>query len=113
MLHAHKCILSARSAVFLEMFSNDIEEKEEWRVELPDFDITVLTEMLRYIYTEEVHNIEQYSYDLLILADKYALGGLKHMCETYFCERFSHRHNYNKSQKQVINFIIANRRNKQ
>ena len=117
-LHAHKCVLGARSSVFLAMFNHDMKEKRECKVKISDFDVPVLTEMLRYIYTEEVQNIEQYSQDLLIIADKYALEGLKLKCETFLCNKISvdnaieiltlsERHNCNKLKKQALNFIIA------
>ena len=63
-------------------------ERKECKVEIPDFDIIVLTEMLRYMYTEKVQNIEQYSHDnLLIIANKYALEGLKLKCEAFLCNK--------------------------
>lgn len=86
---AHKAILAARSPVFSAMFEHEMEEKKQNRVEITDMDHEVLREMLHYIYTGKVSNIENMPEDLLAAADKYALDRLKVMCEEHICSNLS------------------------
>ncbi|KAF8763518.1 protein roadkill-like [Argiope bruennichi] len=86
---AHKAILAARSPVFCAMFEHEMEEKKQNRVEITDMDHEVLREMLHYIYTGKVSNIENMAEDLLAAADKYALDRLKVMCEEHICANLS------------------------
>lgn len=84
-LLVHKLILAARSPVFAAMFKHEMAESKQNRVTIQDVDYDVLREMLMYIYTGKSPNLESMAEDLLALADKYDLGGLKAMCETVLC----------------------------
>ena len=82
----HKAILAARSQVFQAMFSHDMEEKKNCRVEVKDVEPEVMAELLRFIYTgKTAANLESMAADLLAAADKYALERLKVMCEEALC----------------------------
>ena len=82
----HKAILAARSQVFQAMFSHDMEEKKNCRVEVKDVEPDVMAELLRFIYTgKTAANLESMAADLLAAADKYALERLKVMCEEALC----------------------------
>ena len=61
----HKDILSARSSVFLELFSHAGKDPV---VEAIDVDPDVMKEALRYIYTGRVRNLESISNELLRVA---------------------------------------------
>ena len=81
--HAHKVILAARSTVFAAMFEHEMAEKIENAVTIVDIDSKVFREILRYIYTGKVKNLEEVAFDLLTAADKYDLRKLKILCEMF------------------------------
>ncbi|GBM61696.1 Speckle-type POZ protein B [Araneus ventricosus] len=81
---AHKCILSARSPVFKAMFNGDMKEKTSKFVEIPDLDEDTLRELLSYIYTDMVTELEwRGATDLYRAADKYELLDLKRRCSIF------------------------------
>lgn len=67
---AHKAILAARSPVFNAMFEHEMEEKKQNRVEITDMEPEVLKEMLKFIYSGKVSQLEKMADDLLAAADK-------------------------------------------
>ena len=68
--NVHKTILAARSPVFAAMFEHDCRQN---RVDIPDVEVEVFQELLRYLYTDQVQEIEKYAVELYIAADK--VGG--------------------------------------
>ncbi|CAL1275376.1 unnamed protein product [Larinioides sclopetarius] len=81
---AHKCILSARSPVFKAMFTGDMREKTGKSVEIPDLDEATLRELLSYIYTDTVAELQwRGTADLYRASDKYELLDLKRRCSTF------------------------------
>lgn len=80
---AHKFVLAARSDVFNAIFTYKTMDMQFNCVEIVDLDIEVVQEMLRYIYTDTVHNMEETVSGLLAAADKYNLKGLTRMCEEH------------------------------
>uniref|UniRef100_A0A6V7J9U8 BTB domain-containing protein n=1 Tax=Bracon brevicornis TaxID=1563983 RepID=A0A6V7J9U8_9HYME len=78
---AHKLFLAMRSPVFAAMFSHKLKENETNEVHIEDTDPEVVQAMLEFIYTDRVSNITPLARDLLAVADKYNLVGLKTMCE--------------------------------
>ncbi|XP_065222725.1 speckle-type POZ protein-like [Planococcus citri] len=85
----HKAILSARSPVFNSMFRNDMQENNKSRIVIADIDQKTFQEMMRYIYTGKVENIEESAFELLPFADKYDLKELRIMCENVLCQKLS------------------------
>ncbi|CAL1275371.1 unnamed protein product [Larinioides sclopetarius] len=80
---AHKCILSARSPVFKAMFSGDNNDKTSNSIEIPDLDEDTLRELLSYIYSDAVGEVEwQGAIDLYRAANKFELLELKRRCAT-------------------------------
>ncbi len=77
----HKAILSARSAVFNAMFESQMVEGISNRVKIDDVEPEVMNEVLRFIYTGKIADIEKMVDLLLAAADKYALERLKALCE--------------------------------
>lgn len=69
-LHTSKCILGARSPVFLAMLTNDMEETRTNQVNITDYDSKVLEELLRYIYTGLIENAQEVAVDLIMAAKK-------------------------------------------
>lgn len=86
---AHKVILAAGSPVFAAMFEHDMQESKRNKVEISDMDPDSLEEMLKFIYTGKVTNLEKLADNLLAAADKYDLPNLKQMCEEQLCDDLS------------------------
>uniref|UniRef100_A0A0N5B3X8 BTB domain-containing protein n=1 Tax=Strongyloides papillosus TaxID=174720 RepID=A0A0N5B3X8_STREA len=86
---AHKVILSARSSVFFDIFKNTLEESQTSVIESKNFRGEVVKEMLRYIYKNEVLNIQNMASDVLAIAEKYKLDGLKAMAVKSLCDDLS------------------------
>ena len=79
-LKAHKVILAARSPMFYAMLTTAMKEAKENYTIIPDFDSFVIEEVLRYIYYNEVENLDEYVGELVFAAEKYQLDGLKKLC---------------------------------
>ncbi|XP_043466009.1 speckle-type POZ protein-like [Leptopilina heterotoma] len=76
--NAHKLILSAKSAVFRTML---VDLEGHAKIEIKDIDPLVFYQLLRFIYTGFVENLEDMTYELLLAADKYQISSLKTVCE--------------------------------
>jgi len=87
--YAHKAILASRSPVFAAMFEHEMEEKKQNRVDITDMEHEVLKEMLKFIYSGKVTQLEKMADDLLAAADKYDLERLKVMCEEALCSNLA------------------------
>ena len=82
-LKAHKTILAAHSPVFLAMFKNDTKENHENTIVITDIDLKVFQELLRFIYSGKIEDMDAIVMDLLVAADKYSIDGLMMKCEQY------------------------------
>ena len=76
----HKFMLATRSPVFRKMIESSMKESVESYVEISDFSKDVVHEMLRFIYTGDAPNVKSNPQDMLSIADKYELDGLKALC---------------------------------
>ncbi|XP_008203284.1 speckle-type POZ protein-like [Nasonia vitripennis] len=81
----HRSILAGRSPVFASMFDLNMIESKKDMVEIPDIEPEVIKELLRFIYTDKVENIEVLGLEIFIAADQYALEDLKFECENALC----------------------------
>ena len=82
----HKAILAGRSPVFDAMFSPNFKEGIENKVEVVDVSADILEEILHFIYSGEVRDLnKQRTKHLLIAAEKYNLVDLKLLCEESLC----------------------------
>jgi hypothetical protein len=85
-LHAHRCILAARCEAFRGMFNSPMREgngtQRAAAVEVPVHEVSYAAFrcMLLYIYGGAVHVPEDLAVELLGLADRYLLDGLKQLC---------------------------------
>ena len=83
----HKAILALRSDVFERMFENkSAKENTKNEVEITDCEPEILRAFLQFLYTDQLTDASQdhasyNSVDLLLLADKYNVLGLKKKCE--------------------------------
>ena len=116
---AHKFALATRSEVFAAMFAHEMKENTENKVKIENVDGKVFKEMLRYVYTGEVNDIEIMINDLLSLADKYMLEGLKRTCENKLINNISSENIYDhitvasryslpKLQRKAIKYVVSN-----
>lgn len=101
----HKSILCARSPVFTAMFKNDMKEKRSNVVKIADVDPKVMEKALVYIYTGRCDGIYKMAGELLGVADKYGLCGLKDLCEVALIEQLC-------SENAADTLIIADLHNK-
>lgn len=79
-LKAHKVILAARSPVFFAMLTNDLEEAQTGSVKVRDFNRQIMKEVLRFVYQNEVENVDEIASDLIFAAEKYQLEQLQELC---------------------------------
>jgi hypothetical protein len=73
---AHRLVLAAISPVMKNM----LDTGSGYMIKVDDIDGKTMTEILRYIYTEKVNDIESFPAKLLYGAEKYGLNGLKDLC---------------------------------
>lgn len=117
--HAHRTILANRSPVFAAMLMHNMKEKHENVVEIEDIDDKVFEEALQFMYTGKVDEIKKFANDLLVLADKYDIVGLKAMCERTLCKSLNSKnaleclnladlHGAKKLRAESINFVVSN-----
>ena len=66
----HKAILAAQSPVFAGMFEHEMREQIESRLELTDVEVEVFEQLLRYIYSGKVPEMDKFALDLFVVADK-------------------------------------------
>jgi len=65
------------------MLSKGFIEGQENVINLPHLDGDIVKEMLYFMYSDKVRNLDTLAYDLLIQADIYDLEKLKRVCEKY------------------------------
>ena len=78
----HKLMLATRSPVFERMLASGMGESAGNEMTLTDISPDTVADMLSYIYTDTIENLPEKAQDLLPVAEKYDLVGLKIMCST-------------------------------
>lgn len=88
---AHKFMLCLRSEVFRAMFGHNMLESATNTVNITDFDSVVVTEMLRYMYTDScrLDDMQGYCDQLLAIASKYSIKGLMNVLENHMITTMS------------------------
>ncbi|KAK6630441.1 hypothetical protein RUM43_014786 [Polyplax serrata] len=79
-IQAHKCILMARSPVLEEILRHTNE------INMENLTQDIAQEIIRYIYTDRVDNLEAHANMLISNADKLGLPGLKAICERFLID---------------------------
>lgn len=69
-----------RSPVFRAMFMNEMKEKQSGEVIVKNFKHCIMLELLNFIYTDKVQDLDSVAGELLIAADFYDLPELKEIC---------------------------------
>jgi speckle-type POZ protein len=82
---AHRCVLAARSSVFMAELFGPMKEKTDDCVPIPDMEAKVFTAMLHFIYTDSLPPMDDgdvvlMAQHLLVAADRYNLERLKLLC---------------------------------
>ena len=76
---------SLRSTVFHAMFTSDMIEKSESKVNITDMEGSALKDMIMYMYSGKVDKLSEKAVGLLPASEKYDLQDLKVMCENSMC----------------------------
>uniref|UniRef100_A0A0N5BHN7 BTB domain-containing protein n=1 Tax=Strongyloides papillosus TaxID=174720 RepID=A0A0N5BHN7_STREA len=88
-IKVHKAVLAARSPVFYDIFNSTSDQSQTNIIEIRDFNIEVVREMLKYIYTDEVSDIQDMTNEMFEIANKYELDRLKAISEQSMCNSLS------------------------
>ncbi|CAL4983186.1 unnamed protein product [Urochloa decumbens] len=89
---AHRCVLAARSPVFMAELFGPMKEKTMSYIRIDDMDARVFKAMLQFIYTDTMADIDKeddalvITQHLLVAADRYDLERLKLICEDNLCK---------------------------
>lgn len=113
----HKAILASRSPVFEAMFSYSMAESENNEVKIIDINISTVRDMLTYMYTGKIEDLNTRSINLLEAADKYQLSELKEICEETLsanlsvdnsleCLLMADLHNASELKTSAVKFIV-------
>ena len=77
---AHSAVLaSSASPVLAAMFQNDCKESRSLVVEVEDILPEVFQEVLQFLYTGSMKEMDKFPMDLMVAADKYQIDSLKKM----------------------------------
>lgn len=77
----HKVILTSCSPVFRAMFEHDMIEKQSNVIDILNVRYEVMKEIIRFMYTNKVNEIDGLAVELLVAADMYEIVELKDLCE--------------------------------
>lgn len=92
---AHSNVLRARSSMLAAMLSDfsavapnetDLENNFKYHLDLTELSEEIVNELLRYIYTDKVENLDTHASKLLTLAHRFYLDGLTELCERSLVE---------------------------
>ncbi|CAG9797118.1 unnamed protein product [Chironomus riparius] len=79
-IYVHRNILSIRSPVFEAMITSAMKEGTEKKVLIDDIDGRTLMELIRFVYSGKVYEIDSIAPELIYAANKYDLQDLKPLC---------------------------------
>ncbi|RWR99699.1 Kruppel-like zinc finger protein, partial [Dinothrombium tinctorium] len=111
----------SKDDVFAAMFKHDTKEKREKEIKIPDFNEEVVSEMLRFVYTDQVseEKMDEIACELAVAADKYDIPLLKFHCEKYIATNinedncaslllFSDENNCASLKARILEFVGQN-----
>ena len=88
------------------MFTHDMEENRKSKVDIVDLDGETVHDMIIYIYSGKVGELEGKATGLLSAAEKYDLRELKQMCETSLCENINTENELGTYFSNTIDYYI-------
>ncbi|XP_008204972.1 speckle-type POZ protein B-like [Nasonia vitripennis] len=117
---ACKLILMKKSPVFAAMFRADMKERNKNAVLIEDIKYDIFMELLRFIYSGKVRQLETIAVDLLAAVDKYRMENLKTMCELEPIKqmgiddavrmlKLADKYRAKKLKKRAIEYIVENK----
>ena len=85
---AHRAVLAAASPFFLSLLISDMRESKEHliRIELKEATVSVMEDVLQYVYTGNVSVTEENAHNLVATADYLLLPGLKTVAGRYLTD---------------------------
>lgn len=89
---AHRVILMFRSDFFRAMLSSGMIESVQGEIHLPDADLFVVQELLKFLYTDtipEAKVMQDHAESLLIMAMRYQCPALIEVCESDLSNRLN------------------------
>lgn len=90
-IRAHKAVLIGGSPVFASILAK-IVPKTTRTIEIPNFDSTTMTELLRFMYFDDVKNMnEKLVFELIVAANTYQVKQLKEICEDYIVSNITEK----------------------
>uniref|UniRef100_A0A0N5BS27 Speckle-type POZ protein-like (inferred by orthology to a human protein) n=1 Tax=Strongyloides papillosus TaxID=174720 RepID=A0A0N5BS27_STREA len=107
-IKVHKAVLAARSSVFYDIFNGTLENSQTDVIEIKDFHVESLKEMLNYIYTDEVSDIQNVANEMLEIAIRYKLYELEKIVKHYLCSSLTIENiceRYSLSEKYSIKML--------
>ncbi|KAJ1520319.1 hypothetical protein ONE63_004518 [Megalurothrips usitatus] len=75
--HAHKAVVSARSAVFHSMFGSTFLEARDGRAVIEGVSANAFDKFLEFLYLDHISDWGELELELLQLADRYMVDHLK------------------------------------
>ncbi|KAJ3700989.1 hypothetical protein LUZ61_004694 [Rhynchospora tenuis] len=88
---AHRCVLAARSPIFMAELFGPMKGKVNDSIEIKEMEPSIFKSMLHFIYSDSLLELEEVNDDkdasialaqhLLVAADRYGLERLKQLCE--------------------------------
>ena len=117
---AHVAILSAGSPVFAAMFQSTFVESLTRQVTITDIEVDIFKQLLVYMYTGSIPEMEEESVTLLfVAADKYGMETLKDVCADDLLEQletenvikmlvWSHFHSISKVFEGAMEILVDN-----
>ncbi|XP_018563976.1 uncharacterized protein LOC108905536 isoform X1 [Anoplophora glabripennis] len=88
-IKAHSWIVKLRSSKLgtrLISYEDERDKRMKYKLELTELSHGLVTELLRYIYTDKVDNPDKYTHKLLPLSTRFQLPGLTALCERNLIE---------------------------
>ncbi|GJM97715.1 hypothetical protein PR202_ga14664 [Eleusine coracana subsp. coracana] len=127
---AHKCVLAARSPVFMAELFGDMKENAALEIKIEDMEADVFRALIKFIYTDTLPELVDSQEDqdtkkaimaqhLLATADRYGMERLKRVREDRICGDISvstatttlvlaEQHGCSKLKAKCMEFIVAN-----
>ena len=112
-------MLTVSSQVLAAMFQHDLKESQSRVVEVVDILPDVFEQVLQYLYTGKVKEMDKLAVDLLEAADKYQIDTLKKECGLSLAENLAvdnaakvlvlaHLHSCSELFEEALDFMAGN-----
>jgi hypothetical protein len=88
-IRAHRSIIATRSPVFERKHLSQMLESRTNQILVDDIDHQTMYEVLRYLYTRKVQNVETLASNLMYAAEKYDIADLKSLCASAMISQLS------------------------